>query len=148
MLDPDTGSEEYFDGFMQGLFTRFKDRTISTEEFQHFLETWVQADMQWFFDQWVYGTGIPTYRFAWTTEEVADGQVKMTVRIRQEDVPEEFRMPVPILLDFGAEGTAVVPVLVTGREVVIDLPLLPRVPDDVTFNVLESVLAEVHTEGW
>jgi hypothetical protein len=57
-------------------------------------------------------------------------------------------MPVPILLDFGADGTAVVPVLVRGREVVTDLPILPGVPDEITFNVLQSVLAEVHTEKW
>ena len=41
-----------------------------------------------------------------------------------------------------------VTVLVKGGEVVTDLPILPRVPDEVTFNVLQSVLAEVHTEKW
>jgi hypothetical protein len=72
----------------------------------------------------------------------------MRVRVRQEDVPESFMMPVPVLLDFGEDGTAVVTVLVKGGEVVTDLPILPRVPDEVTFNVLQSVLAEVHTEKW
>ena len=148
MLDHDTGSEELFDGFMKAFFTRFQNRTISTGEFQSLLEAYLQTDMQWFFDQWVYGTEIPTYRFAYSTEELPSGEVRMTVRIRQEDVPEDFMMLVPILLDFGADGSAVVPVLVKGAEVVTELPLLPKVPDDVTFNVLESVLAEVHTEKW
>lgn len=148
MLDHDTRSEELFDGFMRALFERFKDRTISTEEFQALLEAYLQTDMGWFFEQWVYGTDIPTYRFAYTTEELPGGEVRMRVRVRQEDVPESFMMPVPILLDFGEEGTAVVTVLVTGEEVVTDLPVLPRAPDEVTFNVLQSVLAEVHTEKW
>jgi hypothetical protein len=147
MLDHDTGGEELFDGFMKALFERFQGRTISTGEFRALLEAYLETDMGWFFDQWVYGTDIPTYRFAYTTEEQPDG-VRMRVRIRQEDVPEDFMMPVPILLDFGTDGTAVVPVLVRGREVVTDLPILPRVPDEVTFNVLHSVLAEVHTEKW
>ena len=96
----------------------------------------------------VYGTGIPTYRFAYTAEEADGGQVKMTIRVKQEDVPEDFRMPVPLLLDFGAEGSAVLPILVTGREFEAELPLLPREPDAVTFNPSESVLARVRTEGW
>lgn len=148
MLDHDTGSEDLFDGFMTTLFTRFQNRSVNTGDFQALLEAYLESDMQWFFDQWVYGTDIPTYRFAYTTEQLPDGTVKMRVRIRQEDVPESFKMVVPILLDFGLDGTAVVPVLVTGPEVVTELPLLPKAPDDVTFNVLESVLAEVHTEKW
>jgi hypothetical protein len=148
MLDHDNRSEELFDGFMKVLFERFKDHTISTDEFQALLETYLQTDMTWFFEQWVYGTDIPTYRFAYTTEELPGGEVRMRVRVRQEDVPESFMMPVPVLLDFGEDGTAVVTVLVKGGEVVTDLPILPRVPDEVTFNVLQSVLAEVHTEKW
>jgi len=148
MLDNETGSEELFDGFMNTLFTRFQSRTISTEDFQAFLGEYLQTDMQWFFDQWVYGTDIPTYRFAYTTEELPSGDVKMRVRVRQEDVPEDFMMLVPIQIDFGVDGTAVVPVLVKGAETITDLPLLPRAPDEVTFNVLESVLAEVRTEKW
>ena len=148
MVDHDTGSEEVFERFIRALFTRFRGRSIATEEFQAFLEAYVQVDLQWFFDQWVYGTDVPTYRFAYTTEKVDGGQVRMTIRVRQEDVPEDFRMPVPLLLDFGAEGRAVVPVVVTGRELVTELPLLPREPDAVVFNASESVLAEVRTEGW
>jgi aminopeptidase N len=82
MLDHDTGSEELFDGFMKALFDRFKDRTISTGEFRALLEAYLQTDMGWFFDQWVYGTDIPTYHFAYTTEELPDGEVRMRVRIR------------------------------------------------------------------
>jgi len=148
MLDNGTGSEAAFDGFMKTLFTRFKGRTISTEAFQALLEEYVQTDMQWFFDEWVYGTDIPTYRFAYTLEDLPSGQVRMRVRVRQEDVPDDFKMIVPILLDFGSDGTAVVPVLVDGPEIEQELPLLPERPDNVEFNVLESVLAQVHTERW
>jgi aminopeptidase N len=144
----DTDSEEVFDDLMQTLFTRFNGSSISTEALQAFLEEYLQQDLQWFFDQWVYGSSIPTYRFAYQTTELPTGEVKMTVRVRQEDVPEGFTMPVPVQLVFEGEGTAVVFVRVEGEEVVTELPLLPRVPDAVTFNFMDAVLAEVHEEGW
>jgi hypothetical protein len=37
---------------------------------------------------------------------------------------------------------------VTGAEMITELPLLPRRPEDVTFNTGDAVLAEVDNEGW
>jgi hypothetical protein len=71
-----------------------------------------------------------------------------TVRVRQERVPDDFQMLVPVLLDFGPEGTATVMVTVAGPESVATLPTLPRVPDRIEFNPFESVLAETKTERW
>ncbi len=45
-------------------------------------------------------------------------------------------------------GSAVVPIVVSGPESVVELPRLPRVPDGITFNPFEAVLAETHTEDW
>jgi hypothetical protein len=108
----------------------------------------VGADMGWFFDQWVYRSAIPTYVFSSRLEEQADGRVKATVRVRQEDVPEDFRMLVPILLDFGAEGTALLQLNVQGPLTEADLPILPMRPRAITFNPYEAVLAETRTEDW
>lgn len=104
--------------------------------------------MQWFFDQWVYGSDIPTYVFSHRYEDTPDGSVLATVRIRQENVPDDFRMFVPILLDFGDEGTATVRVDVRGPVTEVELPLLPREPDSIELNPFEAVLAETKTEGW
>ena len=69
----------------------------------------------------------------------------MFVRVRQEHVPEDFQMVVPILLDFGDAGTAVVKVLVRGPLTEAELPLLPMKPSKVEFNPFEAVLAETKT---
>ena len=148
MRDYDTDSEAVFDGFMKTLFTRFQGRTISTEAFQDLLEQYLHVDMQWFFDEWVYGSAVPTYTFSHRLEEQADGAWKVYVRVRQERVPDDFQMVVPILLDFGDAGTAVVKVLVRGPLTEAELPLLPMKPSQVEFNPFEAVLAETKTEGW
>jgi hypothetical protein len=148
LTDPETGNDDAFDRVMNTFYTRHLGGVASTRGFQQVVEEVVGADMAWFFDQWVYGSAIPTYTFSHAFEEQTDGQVLARVRIRQEGVPDDFRMIVPILVDFGDEGSALVPVNVTGPVTEGDLPLLPREPDAIVFNPYESVLAETNTEGW
>ncbi|HSM03552.1 MAG TPA: M1 family aminopeptidase [Longimicrobiales bacterium] len=147
-IDLETMDESRFRALLRDVATRYKGRRITTVEFQAVVEEHLGGvDMQWFFDQWVHGSDVPTYRWATRGEEV-EGGYKLTLRVRQEDVPDDFRMVVPVTLDFGAEGSATVRVMVTGPVTEVDLPLLPREPDDIRFNDYASVLAEVDDEGW
>lgn len=148
LTDPDTGSDDAFTKVMNAFYTKHLGGVASTMSFRQTAEEVVGADLSWFFDQWVYGSAIPTYTFSHTLADQPDGQVKATVRIRQENVPDDFRMIVPILVDFGNEGSAIVRVNVVGPTTEAELPLLPRRPDDIVFNPFESVLAETKTERW
>lgn len=148
LTDHDTGSDAVFVDFIRTFYRDHLGKAATTQDLRRTLEEKVGAGMGWFFDQWVYGTAIPTYRFSYTYEPAPDGLVKATIRVRQEGVPEDFSMIVPILLDFGEEGSAVVRVNVMGREVEAALPLLPREPDAIVFNAFDAVLAEVKNEDW
>jgi aminopeptidase N len=148
LTDPDTGDDGRFLEVMNTFYQEHRGGTATTRSFREVVEGVVGVSMGWFFDQWVYGSDIPTYHFSHRFEEQADGTVKATVRVRQEDVPESFQMIVPILLDFGSDGSALVQMAVTGPVTEFELPTLPREPDQIVFNPDESVLAETHTEGW
>ena len=148
LSDPEAGGEDVFEQVMKTFYTRHLGGTATTNDFQRVVEEVVGAPLDWFFEQWVFGTAIPTYTFSHKFEQLPDGLVKATVRIRQEDVPEDFRMIVPILVDFGDEGSAMVRVNVVGSVTETELPLLPREPDDIVFNPSEAVLAETRTERW
>lgn len=148
LTDIDTGDDDLFKEVMNTFYQSYLGGKASTASFQATVEEVVGAQMGWFFQQWVYGSDVPTYRFSHRYEEQPDGSVVATVRVRQEDVPDGFQMLVPILLDFGDEGSATVRITVAGPETEVTLPTLPRVPDDIVFNPFESVLAETHTEGW
>jgi hypothetical protein len=103
--------------------------------------------MDWFFDQWVYGTGIPTYRVAWQSEQAGDNwQVRL--RVDQERVPADFLMYVPVLLELENNVSVRVRVKVTGAHSDIQLPPVPARPKRVKFNDLEGVLAEVREVPW
>jgi hypothetical protein len=148
LTDHDTGSDERFEAMIKDFYSSYFGQSVTTEQFIGVVEEHAGIEMDWFFQQYVYGTGIPEYHFSYNMEEVASGEQKVTVRVRQEKVPESFRMIVPIYLDFGEAGSATVSIDVQGPETVMELPLLPMEPLRIEFNPFESVLAEVKTEGW
>jgi aminopeptidase N len=147
-LDMKTMNEDRFKAIMQDFYAEHQGRRASTEDFRRVVERHIGTDMGWFFDQFVYGAQIPTYRVAYRTEQAGDGQYKVRLRVRQEDVPESFQMYVPVTLDLGKDRVARFRVKVKGPLTEIELPSVPAEPKKVTFNDLEGVLAEVKTGGW
>ena len=64
-----------------------------------------------------------------------------------EDVPKDFVMPVPLLIEFADGSQAFVRVTVRGPLTEKDLRVAAQ-PTRLQLNVLQSVLAEVKEEGW
>src|SRR5262249_9805050 len=122
-------------------------KRATTDDFQKVVERHVGQPMDWFFNEWVYGTSVPTYTFSWTTEPDSSGNgMSARLRVRQSDVPDGFAMYVPVLIKF-AQGEALIRMLVRGPTSETRIRL-PAEPTDVQLNPLGSVLAEVKTEGW
>lgn len=141
--------EDIFENLMNDFYMAHLGQTATTEQFQQVVEHHAGISMDWFFHQWVYGSAIPTYRFSYKLEELEGGKYKATVRVRQENVPDDFQMPVPIRIDFGAHHrSAQVWINVRGPFTEQELPVLFMKPDRIELNPLESVLAETKTEGW
>ena len=97
----------------------------------------------WFFQQWVYGTALPKYRFEYSLQDQADGKCRLTGTLTQSNVTDGFRMMVPIYVDFDGKGysrlgSTFVAGNQTGRELTI---LLPKRPKKVAANQFNDVLA-------
>ena len=148
MLDLKTMNEDRFTGMMQAFYRTYEGRRASTDDFRKVVEKHTGTDMRWFFDQWVHSTDIPTYRVAHRTEPAADGQFRVRLKVRQEGVPDDFQMFVPVTLDLGKDRVARVRVKVKGPVSEIELPPMPAEPRNIKFNDLEGVLAEVKSAGW
>ena len=104
------------------------------------------SDMGWFFQQWVHGTSVPRYHWAWKSEPAGEKH-RVVLRVRQE-LPEgvaPYRMMVPVRLDFGSDRWAVVRLPVDRAERRYELPV-PIEPRDVVLNYAAAVLAEVVEE--
>ena len=62
--------------------------------------------MDWFFNQYVYGTALPSYKLDYTFENGADGILSFNFTVTQSNVDDNFRMLVPIYLEL-ADGRIV-----------------------------------------
>ncbi len=148
MLDLKTMGEDRFTEMMREFYGTYQGKRASTEDFRRIAEKHARADLGWFFDQWIHGTEIPTYRVAYRSEPAENGQHRVKLRVRQSNVGENFQMYVPVTLDLGNKREARARVKVSGPTSEIDLPLMPAKPKSVRFNDLDGVLAEVKMVDW
>jgi hypothetical protein len=55
--------------------------------------------MKWFFDEYVYGTALPSYQFSYSFDNSPEGDTVLSFKLSQANVDEHFRMLVPIYLE-------------------------------------------------
>ena len=146
MLNTRNMDESKFKAMMRDFYATYRGKRASTLDFQQTVEKHVGQPMDWFFNEWVYGTAVPTYTLSWNAETDSAGKPAVRLRVRQSDVPVGFAMYVPLLIEFD-EGEAMIRMLVRDEqtEALVGLPATPR---NVILNPLESVLADVKREAW
>jgi hypothetical protein len=149
MLDLNTKKDDRFSAMMRDFHDTFKGKSASTDDFRRLLEGHLGGvSMNWFFDQWVKGTAIPTYHVAWADEATPDGRHRVRLRVTQEDVPADFQAWVLVSADLGENRFANFRIKVSGAQAEYTSPVLPAAARTVTFNELHSVLADVKMERW
>ncbi len=107
MWSPQNG-EQAFKAMMHDYVNSNYNRVSSTEDFKEVVERHMTREMNqtgngkmdWFFNQFVYGTYLPDYSLESKFTPIANG-FQMDLKITQSNVDEKFMMPVPIYLDFG-----------------------------------------------
>lgn len=147
-LDLKTMNEDAFQDILKDFYSTYNGKNASTEDFQRITEKHFKTGMQWFFDQWVYNTDIPKYNIIYKLQKLENGKFKVKCTVRQSNVPENFQMYVPFLIDFGEKRFARVRYLIKGPITEFEFPVLPLKPEEIKFNDLESVLCEIDDEDW
>jgi hypothetical protein len=110
MHDNRTG-DQHFKEMMQDFVRTYRGRAATTEDFKAMVEKHMTREMDlednqkmdWFFNEYVYGTQLPTYKLDYSFGTGADGDVVFSFKVTQSNVKDDFRMPVPIYLE-TAEG--------------------------------------------
>jgi hypothetical protein len=97
-----------FTALLHTLDTKYAQSALSTNQLQREVETVMipkmdlegGRSMDWFFDQYVRGTGIPHYKVDFTSHHTEKGfQIRGT--LHQSGVPPSFIAPVPFYASFG-----------------------------------------------
>jgi hypothetical protein len=139
-----------FKAMMQDLVTTYRNKPVSTEDFKAMVEKHMtkgmdatdNGKMDWFFDEWVYGTEIPSYSMDTTTETDANGKGSFIMKITQSGVSPSFKMIVPVYFELG-EGKVgkLGQVLLEGNETITQkVPFGATVPKRLMINYNYDVL--------
>ena len=86
--------DQKFLALLAEISKRYDRKDITTEEFRLLAAEYLppksdDPKLESFFEQWVYGTGIPTIKLTWTVKGVAPN-VRLTGTVTQSGVDEDF----------------------------------------------------------
>ncbi|HVZ18573.1 MAG TPA: M1 family aminopeptidase, partial [Terriglobales bacterium] len=112
MWNPQNGDQNFRE-FMQDFVKTYYNRSASTEDFKEVLEKHMQPNMDlegnhkmdWFFNEYVFGTAFPSYKFDYSFEPIQGGMT-MKFKITQSNVDDNFRMLLPVYFEL-ADGRMV-----------------------------------------
>ena len=147
--DQGTGNrDQAFIDMMHDFMESHRSSAASTESFKAIAEKHMtrQMDLQrngrldWFFDEWVYGTEIPRYHFKYDVQPANRGNVKVRVELTQSEVDDQFAMFVPIFADFGKGMVRIGQLAVVGNGTRTAIFNMDQQPKKVALNVHKDVL--------
>ncbi|HKK21494.1 MAG TPA: M1 family aminopeptidase, partial [candidate division Zixibacteria bacterium] len=96
MLRGILGDSVFFAGIRDYYNSQYKFGSATTEEFRDVMEAASGVDLNDFFQDWIYGTYFPTYRYSYYQEPSDTGgyDLYLYVEQRQSTDPQVFHMPV------------------------------------------------------
>jgi aminopeptidase N len=144
MFDRKTGDKRFME-MMQDFIKTNYNKDVSTEDFKRAVEKHMTPEMDidengrmdWFFNQWVYGTEVPSYRF----EYAVNGDI-LTGRVTQSGVSDNFAMLVPVYVDLGKGWVRLGAATIRGNSTTdLGQIRLPQAPKKVALAPYKDVLA-------
>ena len=137
-----------FIAMMHDFVDSHREHAASTESFKAIAEKHMTKLMDvegnhrldWFFDEWVYGTQIPRYQFEYQVTPADGGKTKLHMTLTQSDVDSHFFMLVPVFVDFGKGWIRIGQLGIAGNTTKTMDAVLPAVPKKVALNAYKEIL--------
>jgi aminopeptidase N len=144
-----TGDQKFIE-MMRDFVKTYANRNASTEGFKKTVEKHMlksmdldgNGRMDWFFGEWVYGTEVPRYKFEYSLAPESDGKFLLKGIVTQSGVSQDFKMLVPIYLDFNGKIMRLGDIAVQGNSSTQEFKVrLPERPKRVLINANHDILA-------
>lgn len=147
MYSPQDQDKAFID-MMHDFVESHRDKLASTESFKAIVEKHMSKAMDltgngkvdWFFNEWVYGTQVPRYRLQYQLIPAEAGKVKLHMTLTQSEVDDHFMMLVPVFADFGKGMMRLGQFAIAGNSSRSADILLPTQPKAVALNAYKEIL--------
>jgi len=140
-----TWGDEAFFKFLKGLAHDLAGEEIVTRDIQAVAEKSFGANLDWFFNQWLRGVGLPEFTFTYSVRTAEDGSIVIEGNVEQRICLKPATSVKEVLE--GQYFTGIVPITITGKSgkeyrkrLIIEgktTPFkfaVPEKPKDVIFN--------------
>jgi hypothetical protein len=134
---------------MQEFTKNYSGRTASTEEFKQIVEKHMlphmnldgNGKMDWFFNQWVYGTEVPKYKMTYSLTPQGSNAA-LQLKVVQSNVSDSFKMPVRLYISVNERILPLARIAIQGSresdELKINLPVQTK---EILLNYNYDVLS-------
>jgi hypothetical protein len=146
MMYKQQGGDANFQAMMKDFVQTHFNQDVSTEDFKAMVEKHMTPEMNitkdgkmdWFFNEWVYGTEIPAYKLEYNVGQ--DGM--LNGKLTQSGVSDNFVMLVPLYVDFGKGWIKLGSATIIGNSTIeIKNLKLPAAPKRMAVCAMNDVLA-------
>jgi aminopeptidase N len=129
---------------MRDFAATYASKNASTEDFRKTVEKHSGQPMDWFFNEWVYGTEVPHYDFHYNLKDGEGGKTILEYSVKQSEVSDQFVMRVPVYAHVNDQPGLLGFLAIQGsRELHGQIALLMR-PEKVTLDEFHSILCKVN----
>lgn len=151
MYDPrDADHDHLFKAMMQDFCNTYDNKPASTEDFKHIVERHMtrgmdldgNGRMDWFFNEYVYGTGYPEYTFRASLEPTADGKTHVKAVLTRTGVPDNWKDVIPVYAHIGDRAVRLGTFGALQPSQPVEFVLAGKI-DRLTIDDFEDLLADV-----
>ena len=151
MYDHRNASDDRFIAMMRDFVKTHYNQNVSTEDFKAIVEKHMTSEMDlagnkkmdWFFDEYVYGTTIPKYALTYQLQTSGE-QTTVKMHVTQSEVPSDFLMTVPIYFEGEGKKLGRIGALAlkgnSSRDASVTLNFRPK---RLVLSAFEDVLADI-----
>ena len=129
-----------FIAMMREFVSTYAGKNPGTGDFRRIVEKHMGEPMDWFFNQWVYGTEIPQYDLKYSLKDGGDGKTLAQVSLTQSEVSDSFRMRIPLYFHLNGRMGTLGLLQIQGSSTVAHEITLPFRPEKITLDEFHSVL--------
>jgi Peptidase family M1 domain len=151
MADPRNPDQDHiFKETMQDYGRSFENQAASTEDFKAIVEKHMTKNMDldgnkkmdWFFNEYVYGTGMPQYSFHATVSPTADGKSSITGELIRTGVPAGWKDVIPLYAHIGDKVVRMGSLAATHPTEPVNFVVAGKI-DKITIDEFEDILGSV-----
>lgn len=149
MLRGVLGDSLFFAGVDAYYHSEYQHAAATTEEFRDVFENATGVELDWFFDEWIYGTYYPNYQFTYWQEPSDTGGYDVFLRVAQLQTsnPQVFTMPVDFFFDVTSGTDDTVTLWVDQRTKMFKLNF-PSSLNNIQLDPSDWILKAASSASW